>query len=73
MVFFHVAWWSRPLALCEAGRSEFHGAATASWMDATTETSARSFKGVLGGSSNDYLKVKIDGTDTKRWVSQGSL
>eukprot|EP00439_Symbiodinium_sp_Y106_P070501 s2488_g12.t1 len=31
----------RPLPLSTAGRSEFHATATASWMDSTTETSAR--------------------------------
>ncbi|CAE7785125.1 unnamed protein product [Symbiodinium sp. CCMP2456] len=31
----------RPMPLSAAGRSEFHATATASWMDSTTETSAR--------------------------------
>eukprot|EP00931_Biecheleriopsis_adriatica_P023944 TRINITY_DN15011_c0_g1_i2.p1 TRINITY_DN15011_c0_g1~~TRINITY_DN15011_c0_g1_i2.p1 ORF type:complete len:515 (+),score=76.19 TRINITY_DN15011_c0_g1_i2:42-1547(+) len=31
----------RPVSVAVAGRSEMHGAATASWMDAVTETSAR--------------------------------
>lgn len=35
---------ARPLSLGEAGRSELHAAATASWLDATTETSARNLE-----------------------------
>eukprot|EP00434_Breviolum_minutum_P003472 symbB.v1.2.003053.t1/scaffold161.1/size290820/4 len=46
---------ARPLALCEAGRSEFHGAATASWMDATTETSARNLERRLGSREGNLV------------------
>ncbi|CAK9061831.1 unnamed protein product [Durusdinium trenchii] len=45
---------ARPLQLNEAGRSEFHSSATASWMDSTTETSARNLHRRSGEGSLIY-------------------